>query len=100
MMYSMGEISPDAMRKLVGNKGKHMEGQCTETLGSTRECDWVVGSQILTMGHDRVGNLREGAGRLANKRTKIAEGTEETCERASCYACANLPRTVPKSYWS
>ena len=22
------------------------------------------------------------------------------CERASCYARANLPRTVPKSYWS
>ena len=22
------------------------------------------------------------------------------CERASCYAHANLPRTVPKSYWS
>ena len=22
------------------------------------------------------------------------------CERASCYACANLPRTIPKSYWS
>ena len=22
------------------------------------------------------------------------------CECASCYACANLPRTVPKSYWS
>ena len=22
------------------------------------------------------------------------------CEHASCYAHANLPRTVPKSYWS
>ena len=22
------------------------------------------------------------------------------CERASCYARTNLPRTVPKSYWS
>ena len=22
------------------------------------------------------------------------------CERASCYARANLPRTIPKSYWS
>ena len=22
------------------------------------------------------------------------------CERASCYTRANLPRTVPKSYWS
>ena len=24
----------------------------------------------------------------------------ESCEHASCYACANLPRTVLKSYWS
>ena len=22
------------------------------------------------------------------------------CECASCYTCANLPRTVPKFYWS
>ena len=48
-MYSTREISPDAMRKLAGNKGKHTEGQCTETLGSTWERDWVVGSQILTV---------------------------------------------------
>ena len=31
-MYSTGEISPDARQKLVGNKGKHKKGQCTETL--------------------------------------------------------------------
>ena len=24
----------------------------------------------------------------------------QVCERASCYAHANPPRTVPKSYWS
>ena len=24
----------------------------------------------------------------------------DKCERASCYTHANLPRTVPKSYWS
>ena len=48
MMYSTREISPDAMRKLAGNKGKHTEGQHMETSGSTPECDWVVGSQILT----------------------------------------------------
>ena len=29
---------------------------------------------------------------------KLAD--EDRCERASCYARANLPRTVPKSYWS
>ena len=51
MMYSTREISPDAMWKPTRNKGKHTEGQCTETLGSTRECDWVVGSQILTLSH-------------------------------------------------
>ena len=28
------------------------------------------------------------------------EFAEGMCERASCYARANLPRTVPKSYWS
>ena len=47
-MYSTGEISPDAMRKPAGNKGRHTEGQHIETLGSTWERDWVVGSQILT----------------------------------------------------
>ena len=47
-MYSTGEISPDVMWKPARNKGKHMEGQRTETLGSTQECNWVVGSQILT----------------------------------------------------
>ena len=51
MMYSTREISLDAMWKPTRNKGKHTEGQCTETLGSTRECDWVVGSQILTLSH-------------------------------------------------
>ena len=29
MMYSTGEISPDAMRKPAGNKGRHTEGQRT-----------------------------------------------------------------------
>ena len=48
MMYSTGEISPDAMWKPAGNKGRHTEGQHTETLGSTQECNWVVGLQILT----------------------------------------------------
>ena len=48
MMYSTGEISPDAMRKPAGNKGRHTEGQRTETLGSASEHDWVVGLQILT----------------------------------------------------
>ena len=28
------------------------------------------------------------------------EPPPSNCERASCYARANLPRTVPKSYWS
>ena len=48
MMYSTREISLDAMRKLAGNKGRHMEGQHTETSGSAWERDWVVGLQILT----------------------------------------------------
>ena len=43
-------ISPEAKRKPTGNKGKHIEGQCTETSGSAQERDWVVGSQILTNG--------------------------------------------------
>ena len=47
-MYSTREISLDAMRKPARNKGKHTEGQHMETLGSAREHDWVVGSQILT----------------------------------------------------
>ena len=42
-------ISLEVKRKPARNKGKHIEGQCTETSGSTRECDWVVGSQILTL---------------------------------------------------
>ena len=46
-------ISPEAKQKPTGNKGKHIEGQCTETLGSAREHDWVVGSQILTNGLHR-----------------------------------------------
>ena len=49
-MYSTGEISLDTMWKPAGNKGRHTEGQCMETSGSTWECDWVVGSQILTCG--------------------------------------------------
>ena len=32
----------------------------------------------IAMGRDRMGNLREGVGRLANERTKIAERMEET----------------------
>ena len=48
-MYSTGEISPDAMRKPAGNKGRHTEGQHTETSGSAREHNWVVGLQILTL---------------------------------------------------
>ena len=44
-------ISPEAEWKPTGNKGKHIEGQRTETLGSAREHDWVVGSQILTSGN-------------------------------------------------
>ena len=49
MMYSTREISPDVMQKPAGNKGKHTEGQRMETSGSAQECDWVVGSQILTL---------------------------------------------------
>ena len=30
------------------------------------------------MGHNHVGNLREGVSRSANEQTKIAEGTEGT----------------------
>ena len=32
----------------------------------------------IVMGCDRMGNLREGVGRLVNEWTKIAEGKEET----------------------
>ena len=49
MIVQYGEISLDVMWKPAGNKGKHTEGQCMETLGSAWECDWVVGSQILTI---------------------------------------------------
>ena len=41
-------ISLEAKWKPTGNKGKHIEGQRTETSGSAREHNWVVGSQILT----------------------------------------------------
>ena len=44
-------ISPEAERKPTGNKGKYIGGQHMETSGSTQECDWVVGSQILTLPH-------------------------------------------------
>ena len=36
-------------------------------------------------------------------RSRVGGGqvsAEDLCERASCYARANLPRTIPKSYWS
>ena len=46
-MYTTREISLDAMQKPAGNKGRHTEGQHTETSGSARERDWVVGLQIL-----------------------------------------------------
>ena len=42
-------ISPEAKQKLTRNKGKHIEGQHTETSGSAWERDWVVGLQILTL---------------------------------------------------
>ena len=42
-------ISLEAEWKPTGNKGKHIEGQCTETSGSAWEHDWVVGLQILTV---------------------------------------------------
>ena len=48
-MYSTREISLDVMQKPAGNKGKHTERQRTETSGSAQECNWVVGSQILTV---------------------------------------------------
>ena len=55
-------ISPEAKRKPTGNKGKHIEGQCTETLGSAQKRDWVVGSQILTLaGLEKVQNSTLGA---------------------------------------
>ena len=41
-------ISPEVEQKLTRNKGKHIEGQHMETSGSAWECNWVVGSQILT----------------------------------------------------
>ena len=47
-MYSTREISLDVMRKPAGNKGRHTEGQHTETSGSAWERNWVVGLQILT----------------------------------------------------
>ena len=55
-MYSTREISLDVMWKPAGNKGKHTEGQYTEISGSTQECDWVVGSQILTLSVKREWN--------------------------------------------
>ena len=35
-----------------------------------------------------------------HKQDKQTFNGHKNCERASCYARANLPRTVPKSYWS
>ena len=32
-------INPEVKRKPAGNKGKHIEGQHTETSGSAQECD-------------------------------------------------------------
>ena len=49
VMYSTGEISPDVMQKLVGNKRKAHERTHTEISGSAWEHNWVVGSQILTV---------------------------------------------------
>ena len=51
-MYSTREISLDVMQKPARNKGKHTEGQRTEISGSAQECDWVVGSQILTTSYN------------------------------------------------
>ena len=30
----------------------------------------------------------------------LLQSQDANCEHASCYAHANLPRTIPKSYWS
>ena len=69
-MYSTREISLDAMQKPAGNKGKHTEGQHMETLGSTRECDWVVGLQILTFsGNDSYHNTMNG-GKIQTNRSR------------------------------
>ena len=46
MMYSTGEISPEARRKPVGDEGE----VGMDYIQGPRECDWVVGSQILTVG--------------------------------------------------
>ena len=73
MIYSTREISLDAMRKPAGNKGKHTEGQCMETLGSARERGWVVGSQILTYNQDKdhwLGLEGEEGSRAEDKRTR------------------------------
>ena len=44
MMYSMGEISPEARRKPVGDEGE----VGTDYIQGPQEYDWVVGLQILT----------------------------------------------------
>ena len=45
---------------------------------STWEGDKGQMDNRIVMGRDRIENLREGIGRLANERTKITEGKKET----------------------
>ena len=44
--------------------------------------------------------IKEGRGTNERGAREAAERRWGVCERASCYARVNLPRTVPKSYWS
>ena len=37
---------------------------------------------------------------LAEVKVYAEAMADSNCERASCYARVNLPRTIPKSYWS
>ena len=51
MMYSTREISPDAMQKPAGNKGKHTGGQRMETVevhdgGRRLKCIDVINTTI------------------------------------------------------
>ena len=62
----------------VQKRRRDKDGLRTGLSGSAWERDWVVGSQILTIGHDCLGNLREGTSGSVNEWTKITEGMEGT----------------------
>ena len=55
----------------------------------------------LRIADKRLSTIEDLVGEVRTRMQSCGLATHLTvCEHASCYARANLPRTIPKSYWS